>query len=340
VFRHSYGTIDIAGGPEGVVFTLRARWDDAAEDQRDNHIRAGLGAMQNQRYYAARSYFLTAVEYDEYAEDARRHSDRSLEIARQSSTSAMNEARALEERGNIPDAVAIYRQIAASDPNNALARERLASAERTLGTAITSEVRVGDSLKTARNYDGAKAAYERALAMDPSNSAVQFRIDSLGMLQKDDLNATLARADAHLSKGRQAQAQRDYESVLRRDPGNVRAREGLATLRRLQNQQLFESGKAAYEERRYEQALPIFEAVLEQDARHAEAKRYLALTREALKPVVDTHFRNGLQHYLAEEYKEALENWKKALRIDPENDAILGYAQRAEEKIRALEELK
>ena len=340
VFRHSYGTIDIAGGQEGVVFTLRARLDDASEDRRDTHVRAGLGAMQNQRYFSARSYFLTAIEYDEYAEDARRQADRSLTIARQSSTSAMNEARALEERGNLPDAIAIYKQIAASDPNNAIARERLSAAERKLDSAVLSEIRSGDSLKTVRDYDGAKAAYERALSMDPSNSAVQFRLDSLGMTQKEDLNATLARADAHLSKGRQAQAQRDYESVLRRDPGNARAREGLATLGRLQNQQLFESGKAAYEERRYDHALPIFETVLQQDARHAEAKRYLALTREALKPVVETHFRNGLQHYLAEEYKEALENWKKALRIDPENEAVLGYAQRAEEKIRALEELK
>lgn len=340
VFRHPYGTIDIAGGQEGVVFTLRARLSDAAKDQRDNYVRAGLGAIQNQSYFAARSYFLTAVEYDEYADDARRQAERSLEIARQSSTTAMNEARTLEERGNIPDAIAIYKQIAASDPNNALARQRLAKAERTLESAISSEVRAGDSLKTIRDYDGAKAAYERALALDPSNSPVQFRLDSLGMSLKENLNATLARADAHLSKGRRALAERDYESVLRRDPGNARAREGLSTLRRLQNQQLFESGKAAYEERHYEQALPIFESVLQQDARHSEAKRYLALTREALKPVVETHFRNGLQHYLAEEYKEALDDWRKALRIDPDNEAIVGYAQRAEEKIRALEELK
>lgn len=340
VFRHSYGTIDIAGGAEGVVFTLRARWDNLAEDQRDSYVRAGLGAMQNQRYFAARSYFMTAVEYDEYAEEARRHADRSLAIARESSTSAMNEARALEARGNIPDAIAIYRQIAASDPYNTLARERLAAAERKLDSAVLTEVRAGDSLKAVRDYDGARAAYERALAMDPSSPAVQFRLDSLGMSLKEDLNATLARADTHLSKGRQAQAERDYENVLRRDPGNARAREGLSTIRRLQNQQLFESGKAAYEERRYDQALPIFETVLQQDPRHSEAKRYLAMTREALKPVVETHFRNGLQHYLTEEYKEALDDWKKALRIDPENEAILGYAQRAEEKIRALEELK
>jgi tetratricopeptide (TPR) repeat protein len=58
-----------------------------------------------------------------------------------------------------------------------------------------------------------------------------------------------------------------------------------------------------------------------------------------LKPVVETHFRTGLQYYLAEEYKQALNEWTKALRIDPENESILGYAQRAEEKLKALEEL-
>jgi tetratricopeptide (TPR) repeat protein len=154
------------------------------------------------------------------------------------------------------------------------------------------------------------------------------------------INAGLARADAHLAKARYGQAEREYEAVLRRDPTNSRAREGLSNLRRIESQRLFDSGKTAYDEAQYEQALTIFEGILRQDPRNAEAKRYLALTREALKPVVDAYFRAGLQHYLVERYEEALNEWKKALRIDPENDAILGYARRAEEKIKALEELK
>ena len=339
-FRHAFGSIDIAGGRDGVVFTLRARIGEAAIDERDHYVRAGLGAMENQSYYAARSYFMTALEYDEYAEDIRRYAERSSEVARQSSSTAMNEARSLEERGALHDAIAIYKEIAASDPNNTVARQRLRAAERKLESAVANEIRSGDSLKTLQEYERAKGSYERALSMDPGNSDVQFRLDSLGVILKDDVNAALRRANSHLSKGRNSQAEREYEAVLRRDPRNSRAREGLATIRRIENQQLFESGKAAYEDNQYEQALPIFESVLRQDARHAEAKRYLTLAREALKPVVEAHFRAGLQYYLLEEYKQALEEWEKALRIDPENEAILGYAQRAEEKIRALDELK
>jgi len=339
-FRHPYGSIEIAGGADGAVFTIKARIGDAATDQRDSYIRAGLGALENQSYYAARSYFLTAVEYDEYADEARRYSERSRDVARQSSSSAMNEARSLEERGALQDAIAIYKEIAASDPNNTLARQRLRAAERKLESAVFLEIQTGDSLKALQRYESAKVSYERALAMDPENADVRFRLDSLNVILKDDISATLGRADAHLARGRYSQAEQEYEVVLRRDPGNSRAREGLATLRRIENQRLFESGKAAYEEGQYEQALPIFETVLRQDTRHAEAKRYLELTRKALTPVVDAHFRAGLQQYLVEHYEEALEEWRKALRIDPENEAILGYAQRAEEKIKALEKLK
>ncbi len=339
-FRHPYGTVEVAGGPDGALFTLRARIGDAASDQRDAHVRAGLGALENESYYAARSYFLTAVEYDEYADEARRYADRSRDIAKQSSSSAMNEARTLEEAGQLKDAIAIYREIAASDPNNVVARQRLRAAERKLETIVQSEIRAGDSLKALQNYERARSSYERALALDPSNSAVQFRLDSLSVILKDDLAAALERADSYLARGRYSQAEQGYQSVLRRDPNNARAREGIAALRRIENQRLFEEGKSAYDERQFEQALPIFEGVLRQDPRHVEARRYLTLTREALKPVVEAHFRAGLQHYLIEHYQEALDEWRKALRIDPENEAILGYAERAEEKIKALEELK
>ncbi len=84
----------------------------------------------------------------------------------------------------------------------------------------------------------------------------------------------------------------------------------------------------------------MFSQVLERDPRNLDAKNFLERTRELLLPEVDKFFRAGLQYYTKENYRAALQEWDKALAIQPNHAGTLEYRKRAEDKLKALEKLK
>jgi tetratricopeptide (TPR) repeat protein len=87
-------------------------------------------------------------------------------------------------------------------------------------------------------------------------------------------------------------------------------------------------------------ALRVFLQVLDRNPRHREATELIDRTRQILKPEVETFFRIGLQLYTKENYKLAIEEWDKALLIDPNHQGTVEYRKRADEKLKALEKLK
>ena len=106
--------------------------------------------------------------------------------------------------------------------------------------------------------------------------------------------------------------------------------------------QYFRDGLSFLSKDDCEKALPYFEKAVESDSNYAEAwtqtgfcKEKLGRHSEAieaskkavnLRPSAESYFNIGLAHYYLKQYREAAENYRQSIRLDPYNAADAYYA--------------
>ena len=81
-------------------------------------------------------------------------------------------------------------------------------------------------------------------------------------------------------------------------------------------------------------------SALEAHPQHAAARRHLTQVREQLAGEVDELIESGRVHYLQEDLQSALDQWRKVLLIDPDNERAAEYVERANRLLENLERLR
>lgn len=106
--------------------------------------------------------------------------------------------------------------------------------------------------------------------------------------------------------------------------------------------QYFRDGLSFLSKDDCEKALPYFEKAIESDSNYAEAWAQTGFCREklgrhgeaieasrkavSLRPSAESYFNLGLAHYYLKQYREAAENYRNSIRLDPYNAADAYYA--------------
>jgi tetratricopeptide (TPR) repeat protein len=126
--------------------------------------------------------------------------------------------------------------------------------------------------------------------------------------------------------------------------------------------QLFRDGLSFLSKDDCEKALPYFEKAVEADGNYAEAWAQTGFCREklgrhseaieaskkavTLRPSAESYFNLGLANYYLKQYREAVENYRQSIRLDPYNAADAHYAMglvyrdwgRADDEIQAYKQ--
>jgi tetratricopeptide (TPR) repeat protein len=332
--------VELGGGRSGVALSLTFLVGDASTASHSENYDAGAEAFTEGQYSEARSYFLTAAEYDEYDEESRTLAEESKRLLDSSVVALLAQAKAHEDRKNFLAAMRTYAQIFRIAPGRAETAAELKDVEARLGLYIQNLIDTGDSLRQRKENARARRSYELAFELDPSNDTASARLDEMENLSRENVNAILNRARSLLSHNQLDEAQSEYERALAIEPNNSRARAGLNSIQSRRTSAAFEQAKALYNDGKYSEALPILADIVQKDDRNSEARRYLEQVRKILEPEVEKIFKAGLQLYVKEEYHKAIEMWDRGLLIQPHHTDTLEYRKRAEEKLKALEKLK
>ena len=339
-FHFQYLQTEFAAGKEGVSLSFNFRIGEPAGEQRMKYYDAGFKAYNEQRFYEAQQSLLRALEYDESYFPARSLATQAGTSLRENSAKNLEEGKDFESKGNDVEAEKRYAQVVTMDPHHAEAQALWTGVKSRVNVYVKQLIATGDSLMDKKNYERAQRMYEQALEIDPENEAISPRLEDLAMLLKFSAQADITRAKSYLDRGLLDEAQREYDRILASDPRNSQARSGLESIRARRMNEMVERGKTAFEEKKYFEALSIFSDVLQRDEKHRDAKSFFDKTREALLPELDKYFKAGLQSYVKEDYKKALESWDKALLIQPQHQATIEYYKRAQEKQKAIEKLE
>ncbi|MGH2566828.1 MAG: tetratricopeptide repeat protein, partial [Bacteroidota bacterium] len=338
---------DVAVGRRGISVSFTFPLSAPARDVHRRSFDEGLRAYDAGRYWEAQTHFHHALLHDEYSHPAQtlfELSNRRMETA---SAAYYREGQEQEEHGNYDEAAKLYSLVLRVNPHHSDAKHRLEEAKLRLSLKIQLLTILGDSLKHEKELGRAQSVYQEALGLTPDNQQIQLRlqeIDSMIVerqaLRNERVQLHLIRAKDFLAKNQIALARKEYEEILLLDPNHTQARRGFKSLDDLQTTKgLFEQGQRAFDEGNYLEALHLLTEVLKRDEQDKEARSYLARARDSLAQHAEQFYKTGLQHYAEGNFTASLEYWNRVLLIQPDNQTVLGYIQRAQEKLDAFRRL-
>jgi tetratricopeptide (TPR) repeat protein len=209
--------------------------------------------------------------------------------------------------GDRRGALEIWRSVGPGDPDYAAAADRATRVQDELTQLTVGYIESAQSLESDGRLAESVLDYRLALALRPDDPATLAHVQRL----------------ARELAARKAALLEEYERVLAEGDLDA-ARQALERLRALDPfDPEFET-----EERQLLAAL------------NTEWLRKRALYRQRLAGEVETLVEDGRAAFREERLEEALDLWRRALLIDPENERIQAYIARAERQLEHLERLR
>lgn len=153
----------------------------------------------------------------------------------------LNEARQAVEEGNFAEAIARYETVLGRRENHPKATEGLKTAhelaQKQSGDIekaerqhrLDAKLAEADDHFARRDYARAKPAYEAVLALDDRHAAAKNRLSRIDTLERQRRrDERLALGWKFFAENQYAQAKLEFEKVLKEDPDNPPARQGIA----------------------------------------------------------------------------------------------------------------
>jgi tetratricopeptide (TPR) repeat protein len=191
---------------------------------------------------------------------------------------------------------------------------------RDLGDALRSEVSkqiaIGRRGFASGNFAAAQKAFEAVLELDPDNESAQGYISYIDTLRQEGSNKP-GRASPNLGSRQRFASQTEIRAEGFYQNGLAAARRGdyYAAIR----QQLFALGA---------------------NSSHVGAQQELSRLRRRLAPEVDKLIESGREAFRNEDLQTALDEWRLALLVDPENERTRAYVGHAERQLENLERMR
>jgi tetratricopeptide (TPR) repeat protein len=285
-------------------------------------------------------------------------------------------ARYFEDRGRLAESILNYRLALELQPDD---RETLAHVQelaRTLAARRAEAREVFRERFEAGDLAGAREAVDELERLDPFSPDTATDARQVEEALAREIERLLARGRRGFSNGNHRAAERAFREVLALDPENESAQGYLSYIARIRSsdsarvaaapappgavaappppepREIEATDAEIRAEGAYQNALAaergghLYDAIrfdldaLRSDPAHAAARSHLNGLRARLAPRVPELIESGKTHYQQEDLQAALDQWRRALLIDPENLQAREYRQRAERLRENLDRLR
>ncbi len=195
----------------------------------------------------------------------------------------------------------------------------LETAERQLDDALLAEV--SRRLATGRrgfstgNYAAAQLAFRSALSLDPDNESARGYLSYIATIRRES-------------------------SASGKDPAAFDASKPFTTDADIRSEGFYQNGLASKRAGDFYTAIRHFDRALAANPDHVKARKRLASIRRRLVAQVDPLIEAGRNQFGNEDLQSALDLWRRALLIDPDNPRAKAYIARAERQLENLEALR
>jgi tetratricopeptide (TPR) repeat protein len=140
----------------------------------------------------------------------------------------------------------------------------------------------------------------------------------------------LAGAEAALARKQYTAALSDVDKFLAQNPSST---EGLA----LKKQVLYSMGKTQYDQKNYEAAYRSLTQLTKLTPSYEDSG---ALIQDSRRKLIDQHYSQGIRFYREEKLREAIDEWRLVLELDPQHVNAKRNIEQSEKLLKGLEERK
>lgn len=223
--------------------------------------------------------------------------DRKYLLPRSDIKAMLAKARKALDEHRHDEVIKITAQIRKEVPNHPRALQLADDARFNQAMALMKNHRYNAALKQLKQvragYKGRNEAIRRA-----RTEIKQFALEKRIALAKD-----------HLSTGAYADVVKITEEILHRDPTHAMARQLFNTAHYALGRQLLDNGDEAGAVQHFDIVGPSFKDVSELHS----------LARARLKSQAETYYRAGVKFFINENLEKAIENWQRALELNPDH---------------------
>jgi tetratricopeptide (TPR) repeat protein len=219
------------------------------------------------------------------------------------------------EAGNLPAArtyLAALRTLDPFDPRLATDERQL---EETLGRQLEPLLAEGGEAFKFGDFERAQRAFRRAIQLDPENETARGHLSIIARIRGEETST--ARTDRKAT-----------------DPPQL-----YATDQEIRAEGFFQNAVRAERDGDLFRAVELDMRALEANPNHPVARSHLSELRRRM-PSAEELIREGQHHYQEEDLEAAVDEWQKALLVDPGNAEALEYLARAERLLENLERLR
>jgi tetratricopeptide (TPR) repeat protein len=197
-----------------------------------------------------------------------------------------------------------WRNVLDIDPENEGASDYLSRTEEKIDEQITQHVGRARELERSGQLAGAMSEWNLVRTIDPEHADASAAVERLG--------------------GRLEEMRRSYRSASRK----------------LEIVDLYEKALTAFSEGRYADAKAILDELLRKDPGHEEAQILLRRTERRMIPLTDGEkeeikrlYISGMKFFTQGNYAAAVDEWRKILDIDPDNESVLKNIEEARRRL-------
>jgi tetratricopeptide (TPR) repeat protein len=254
------------------------------------------------------------------------------------------------------------------DPTNVAVSETLAVVERSIlaeeqartqdaekAALVSQHFRLGIDYYSKDDYVLSRAEWRNVLDLDPSNAgareylakteeklaslAGQHRVQALDLERRGQLAAALGEWNVVRTLDPQS-----VEAKQAADRINQRldemSRDYTQTSKRLRIMELFDGAVKAFADGKYADASAQLGELLRLDPAHEEARKLLLRSQRRMTPLTDKEkaqvralYIEGMKFFTQSKYTSAIEQWKKILDIDPDNESVSKNIEEARKRL-------
>jgi len=196
-----------------------------------------------------------------------------------------------------------------------------------------------------KQYTKALIEFNLALQRDPDNQQVLAGIQTTRRRLNEDLNALMRRGRTEMAGQNYSEALRLFsEARLLAEDDNRVKKEVDTLVERVKLQESIQQGIMLYDIGNYEQALKIFETVLEEDPKNQFIQQYYRRAQletmadtEPMDPETERKYLQGVEMFLLGKYRDAILMWEEIIKEHPYNKKVLEAINGAQERIKRQE---
>ncbi len=312
-------------------------------EEAEDHYYTGLGFYSQRNLHRAEEEFQQALELKPNYPDAIEYLNRIREEKVHNSGRIQTLLDKAQENRRMQAWVSArnnYRQVLEIDPLNSTARQGLVSMEEQIDHHVSRLFESGERAFQQGDLSVAADLFHRILAAQPSHAKARDYMTRINSQTSGRSRYLLEQAELHIKQSQWERALAYVDSAKAQQP-NLREAQVLQDriLAAMSVEKLFNRASQDYYSGNYLMAIEKLNQVLEKEPQNLPAIELREQCQSRLNELVDSYFNRGIQLFSEEKYRSAINEWDKALEINPYHKGSQEYRNRAVERLDALKQL-